>query len=109
MKKKFLKGRNSKVVFSLGIILTVFGSLIYFQQIAVIYLLSTVGLILLLLVVAFADLERVGDVARSEAFGAALGPEPDELAALKLNTLSDKRANQSKLIRNRQDDEIRSI
>ncbi len=108
MKKKFLKGRNSKVLASLGLILAVFGSLIYFQQMAIIYLLSTVGLIVLLLIVAFADLERVGVEARNEAFGAAPGSEPDEVAALKLNTLSDKRANQSKLIRNRRNGEIRS-
>lgn len=34
--------------------------LLYFEQIAVIYLLSTIGLVILLLIVAFADLEKVG-------------------------------------------------
>lgn len=34
--------------------------LIYFEQIEVIYVLSTLGLIILLLLVAFSDLEKVG-------------------------------------------------
>lgn len=34
--------------------------LIYLEQIAIVYILSTLALILLLLIVAFADLERVG-------------------------------------------------
>lgn len=34
--------------------------LLYFEQIAVIYLLSTIGLVVLLLIVVFADLEKVG-------------------------------------------------
>ena len=35
-------------------------ALLYFEQVAVIYVLATVGLIILLLAVAFADLEKVG-------------------------------------------------
>lgn len=38
----------------------VIGVLIYLEQIAIVYILSTLALILLLLIVAFADLERVG-------------------------------------------------
>lgn len=38
----------------------VIATLLYFEQVAVIYVLSTVGLIVLLLVVAFSDLEKVG-------------------------------------------------
>lgn len=38
----------------------VIGILVYMEQIAVLYALATVALVVLLLVVAFADLERVG-------------------------------------------------
>lgn len=38
----------------------IISALLYFEQIAVIYLLSTIGLVVLLLIVAFADLEKVG-------------------------------------------------
>lgn len=38
----------------------VIGILIYLEQIALLYVLATVGLVLLLLIVAFADLEKVG-------------------------------------------------
>lgn len=37
----------------------VIGVLIYFQQIALLYVLATVGLVALLLVVGFSDLENV--------------------------------------------------
>lgn len=35
-------------------------TLIYFEQIALLYVLTTAGLVALLLIVGFADLERVG-------------------------------------------------
>ena len=38
----------------------VIGTLIYLEQIAILYVLATIGLVALLLVVAFSDLERVG-------------------------------------------------
>jgi len=38
----------------------VIGILIYLEQIAVLYVLATLGIVLLLLIVAFADLESVG-------------------------------------------------
>ncbi len=38
----------------------IIGSLIYFEQISVLYLLATLSLVVLLLVVAFSDLENVG-------------------------------------------------
>jgi Kef-type K+ transport system membrane component KefB len=38
----------------------VIGVLIYFEQIAVLYVLATLGLVLLLLIVGFSDLENVG-------------------------------------------------
>ena len=37
----------------------VIGTLIYLEQIAVLYVLATIGLVALLLIVAFSDLERV--------------------------------------------------
>ncbi len=36
------------------------GSFIYFEQIAMLYVLATLALVVLLLIVAFADLESVG-------------------------------------------------
>ena len=38
----------------------VIGTLIYLEQIAILYVLATIGLVALLLIVAFADLENVG-------------------------------------------------
>ena len=38
----------------------VIGTLIYLEQIAVLYVLATISLVALLLIVAFADLENVG-------------------------------------------------
>jgi hypothetical protein len=38
----------------------VIGTLIYLEQIAILYVLATVSLVALLLIVAFADLENVG-------------------------------------------------
>lgn len=38
----------------------VIGALIYFEQIAILYVLATMSLVALLLTVAFADLEHVG-------------------------------------------------
>jgi hypothetical protein len=38
----------------------IIGTLIYLEQIAILYVLATISLVALLLVVAFADLENVG-------------------------------------------------
>lgn len=38
----------------------VIGVFIYFEQIAILYVLATLGIVSLLLIVAFADLENVG-------------------------------------------------
>lgn len=46
----------------------VIGALIYFEQIAFLYLLATVFLVVLLLIVAFADLENF-DVVRTDDAG----------------------------------------
>lgn len=52
-------------------------ALLYFEQIALIYVLATLFLVVLLLVVAFADLEKVGrrDEAESATDSAAVSEE----------------------------------
>lgn len=58
--------RNSKysrrvvALFWLAMVAIVIGVLIYFQQIALLYVLATIALVALLLIVGFADLENVG-------------------------------------------------
>ena len=52
--------RRSVALFWLALVAIVIGALIYFQQIAVLYILATVGLVALLLIVGFSDLEKVG-------------------------------------------------
>ena len=52
--------RRSIAVFWLALVAVVIGTLIYLEQIPVLYVLATVSLVVLLLIVAFADLERVG-------------------------------------------------
>jgi hypothetical protein len=57
------KGRGLAVA---GIIIAVIASLIYFEQIAILYVLATLALVTLLLIVALADLESVGEGDRLE-------------------------------------------
>ncbi len=52
--------RRFIAVFWLLLISIIVGTLLYFEQIAVLYVLATLSLVLLLLVVGFADLENVG-------------------------------------------------
>jgi len=52
--------RRSIVLFWLAIVGAVIGVLIYFQQIALLYVIATVALVALLLIVSFSDLENVG-------------------------------------------------
>jgi len=51
--------RRSIALFWLAIVSIVIFSLIYFEQIAVLYILATISLAVLLLIVGFADLEGV--------------------------------------------------
>ena len=44
----------------MALVAVVVGVLIYLEQIAILYVLGTIALLALLLVVAFADLEKVG-------------------------------------------------
>lgn len=52
--------RRTIILFWLLLVATLIGLLIYFEQIAILYVLATVSLIVLLLMVSFADLENVG-------------------------------------------------
>jgi len=56
--KKF--GRRTVALFWLLLVAILIGVLIYLEQIAVLYVLATLALVVLLLIVAFADLESIG-------------------------------------------------
>lgn len=86
MRNKWFSGRRAKVFLWLGAIIGVIAVLLYFEQVAVIYILSTLALVLLLFFVAFADLENVGVVARREAYN--VPPEPDLEGLAELQAIS---------------------
>ena len=52
--------RRTVALFWLLIVGIVIGTLLYMEQIAVLYVLATLSLVVLLLIVGFADLEHVG-------------------------------------------------
>lgn len=52
--------RRTIALFWLLVVAVVVGVLLYLEQIAVLYVLATLSLVVLLLVVGFADLEKVG-------------------------------------------------
>jgi uncharacterized membrane protein len=52
--------RRTVALFWLALVAVLIGILIYLEQIALLYVLATLSLVVLLLVVGFADLERVG-------------------------------------------------
>lgn len=58
-KERKLSRRATALIWLL-VVAVVIGTLIYLEQIAILYVLATVSLVALLLVVAFADLENVG-------------------------------------------------
>lgn len=66
--KKF--SRRTIALFWTLVVGIVIGSLIYYEQISVLYVLATLSLVVLLLIVGFSDLERVSadgtDVGSSE-------------------------------------------
>lgn len=64
--------RRTIALFWLGLVIVFIGILIYLQQIALLYVLTTLALVILLLIVAFSDLERVG---RGNAAGFAAQEE----------------------------------
>jgi len=57
--KKKMLSRRVTVLIWLVIIGGVIGSLIYFEQISILYVLTTLALVALLLIVGFSDLEGV--------------------------------------------------
>ena len=67
-------GRRRKVFLYLFPLIATIGTLLFFEQVAIIFVLASVGLIVLLLLVAFSDLEKVGMQAQIEA---RLIDEPD--------------------------------
>lgn len=52
-------GRTTTVLLYLLAVGAVIGSLIYYEQISILYVLTTLALVILLLVVSFSDLESV--------------------------------------------------
>lgn len=52
--------RRTKAVLWLLIAAIVIGAFIYFEQIALLYVVATLGIVFLLVIVAFSDLEHVG-------------------------------------------------
>lgn len=51
--------RRTIALFWVLMVAVVIGFLIYFEQIALLYVIATLGLVLLLFIVAFADLENI--------------------------------------------------
>lgn len=51
--------RRTVALFWLLAVAVLIGVLIYFQQIAILYVLATIGLVALMLLVGFSDLEKV--------------------------------------------------
>ncbi len=54
-----LSRRMTALIWLMGVAIVI-GTLIYLEQIAILYVLATISLVALLLIVAFADLENVG-------------------------------------------------
>lgn len=52
--------RRTIALFWLALVTVVIGILIYLEQIALLYVLATLALVVLLLIVGFSDLEKVG-------------------------------------------------
>lgn len=52
--------RRTIALFWLALVIIVIGVLIYLEQIAFLYVLTTLSLVILLLIIAFSDLEKVG-------------------------------------------------
>ena len=54
-----LSRRSTALIWLIGVAIVI-GTLIYLEQIAILYVLATMSLVGLLLIVAFSDLENVG-------------------------------------------------
>lgn len=53
-------GRRTIALFWFALVAVVIGVLLYLEQIAMLYVIATLGLVALLLIVGFSDLEKVG-------------------------------------------------
>ncbi|HEX8636873.1 MAG TPA: hypothetical protein VF692_02335 [Pyrinomonadaceae bacterium] len=53
-------GRRTVALFWFALVALVIGVLLYLEQIAMLYVIATLGLVALLLIVGFSDLEKVG-------------------------------------------------
>lgn len=60
MERQSKYSRRTVALFWLFVVGIVIGGLIYWEQIALLYVLATLALVVLLSVVGFADLEKVG-------------------------------------------------
>ncbi len=60
MEKQSKYSRRTVALFWLFVVGIIIGGLIYWEQIALLYVLATLALVVLLSVVGFADLEKVG-------------------------------------------------
>ena len=58
-KQRKLSRRSTALIWLIGVAIVI-GTLIYLEQIAILYVLATMSLVALLLIVAFSDLENVG-------------------------------------------------
>ena len=58
-KQRKLSRRSTALIWLIGVAIVI-GTLIYLEQISILYVLATLSLVGLLLIVAFADLENVG-------------------------------------------------
>ena len=58
-RQKRLSRRTIALFWCLAVAIVI-GVIIYFEQIALLYVLATLGLVILLLIVGFSDLEKVG-------------------------------------------------
>lgn len=68
MKHMGRAGRRGKVFITLSVVLGTLAVLLYFEQLAIIYIGSTIALIVLLILVAFSNLETIGANAAQEAY-----------------------------------------
>ena len=58
-KERKISRRSNALLWLMGVAIVI-GTLIYLEQIAILYVLATISLVVLLLIVSFSDLERVG-------------------------------------------------
>ena len=74
---KSLRTRRGKVLFTLASLAVLIGTLIYLEQIAILYVLSTLALVALLITVAMSDLENIGTSSNRGSSLKEPGPAPE--------------------------------